>query len=411
LRTGIASVASAATLAPVCASPVDRLGNSQSAILFGAADSSDLAVVAVESFSFCTGTLVAPRVVVTAAHCITGSPARVFFGASTDGPGQRIAVARAKLHPAFDRPTLANDIAVLLLAEPAPTSATPVPLLEGRWSAALVGRGVRLVGFGTAGGTDPAPGTKRQGNALIRGFTDTTFTFEAASAQTCHGDSGGPALVTFEGEAVEYLAGVTSSGDGDCTASGTEMRVDAFLTDFIRPFVEETADGSRTLGQRCDDDRACATGLCVTAPDDADVHYCSAVCTADADCGAVMRCTAVGPARRCTFPPPTPRAFGAPCASDVDCESQLCARSASDTSRTCSLRCFPTNDPPCASGRSCLTNGDAPNRYACFASDPPPNGGCSIQSSSVPTDAVPLIIVAACVRRRRRTRETSERSG
>src|SRR5690348_6230505 len=43
--------------------------------------------VRVDGASSCTGTLIHPRVVTTAAHCLDGSSATITFGMSRDAPG------------------------------------------------------------------------------------------------------------------------------------------------------------------------------------------------------------------------------------------------------------------------------------------------------------------------------------
>src|SRR4051812_26200904 len=77
---------------------------SRSAVTHGAPDSDDPATVALvlpvavcgqPPIVFCTGTLVAGRAVLTAAHCLQDAPAgaiQVFFGADAHGTGERLDV-------------------------------------------------------------------------------------------------------------------------------------------------------------------------------------------------------------------------------------------------------------------------------------------------------------------------------
>ena len=62
------------------------------------------------------------------------------------------------------------------------------------------------------------------------GSVEHEYLYRAAPGIACHGDSGGPGLMTVGG--VERLVGVSSRSD--CTAVGTDTRVDAFL-DYLRP--------------------------------------------------------------------------------------------------------------------------------------------------------------------------------
>lgn len=90
---------------------------------------------------------------------------------------------------------------------------------------------------------------------------------------TCEGDSGGPVFVTSN--ATEEVAGITSFGDAQCMQSGTNMRVDAYRTDFIDPNVAaiEAAPAVRPAFDPCHD-------------------YCADACTGDADCPVGMGCVA-----------------------------------------------------------------------------------------------------------------------
>src|SRR3954452_21172663 len=80
----------------------------------GAIDDGDPAVVNVAN---CSAVLVAPRVLLTAAHCVDGAdPAglEAFFGNDRNGPGNRTPIIDARLHPGWDAVTLAHDAALLL---------------------------------------------------------------------------------------------------------------------------------------------------------------------------------------------------------------------------------------------------------------------------------------------------------
>ena len=215
-------------------------GRNAKAIVNGTLDPGDDNVVALldHGSPFCSGTLVAPQVVVTAAHCVLGVQAlggvAAYFGANPDGQaGRTIAVVDGRAHPEATLDDLRGvDVAVLALAEPAPFA--PKPMNDTPFDQGFTDRGLRLVGFGTDDPHGGGMGPKRQTITRVMSFTEADFDFGGTGTSACFGDSGGPAFMTIEGG--EVLVGVTSGGDPDCT-EGTYGRVDAHLDGFIRPFI------------------------------------------------------------------------------------------------------------------------------------------------------------------------------
>src|SRR5262245_42956304 len=90
-----------------CGLPATRAtGQSVDGIVAGADDDGDTAVVgiAAEGTILCTGTVIADRVIVTAAHCLRNKAARdvrVLFGSSPDD-GRWADVVDVQPHPDFD---------------------------------------------------------------------------------------------------------------------------------------------------------------------------------------------------------------------------------------------------------------------------------------------------------------------
>jgi V8-like Glu-specific endopeptidase len=217
----------------------------------------------------CTGTLVAPRVVLTAAHCVESpdvsqvlsvvfspEPARAL-------PTERVRVLEGRLHPAFN--AVEHDIGVLILAEDAPVA--PVPLSEVALSADGVGRTVRVVGFGRD--DEGRTGLRRSGTARVTAVEAGTFSIEASPGMSCGGDSGGPLFLEAGG--VEHLVGVTSYGDPSCTR-GTNMRVDVHAA-FLQSILDDVARAPPTR-----------------PPFEPVVDACTAHCEGHADCPLGMAC-------------------------------------------------------------------------------------------------------------------------
>ena len=200
--------------------------------------------------SFCTGTLVSDRVVVTAAHCLVDEDEDAelgfFIGPDTNEPsgGRVIAVESFHLHPDYDDFELDNDIAVVRLAESV-TGVSPIPLLQESMTDEWVGRDLVFVGYGITGSGEGGYGRKMSVTIPISEVHPMSFRYDHDSKNTCSGDSGGPALAQVEGQPV--LVGVTSWGDLDCAEFGVNVRVDPYI-DFIHAVSEGNGDSPGGAG-------------------------------------------------------------------------------------------------------------------------------------------------------------------
>ena len=256
-----------------------------------------VAVIADASFDFgggqglditqpiCTGTLIAPDVVLLAAHCLDLSalvfgfvqPTRADFYISFETdlsryaeadpngpplplPESAIPVRDRVAHPDFNIEALGegttgteSDVALLFL-DVAITDVAPEVVVTKAEAASLAdGTTVTIAGWGQqTADQQPPPGSvgiKMCGTSTIDeiGASLMLIGESAASVRKCHGDSGGPTYteVASSSSIKRRVIGVTSraySAEIDCAGGGVDTRVDAYL-DFI----------DAQMRARCDD--------------------------------------------------------------------------------------------------------------------------------------------------------------
>jgi len=326
---------------------------------------------------YCSGTLVTPEVVVTAAHCLTTVKGRkvrttppsevaisVGDGTYTDPDGVAYAAVETLVHPGYDDKALLNDIALVRVSPPV-TEVTPVPVLPHAlgFSASDFGETLNFAGFG-----DDEYGqynVKLQANGSLGGLgctvsgcfdsgdAATQISYNQYSSGPCFGDSGGPAFVNRGG--TWYLAGVTSYGDNYCTQYGVSTRVDAFeswIADFAGEAPTCVADGY--CDASCADDPDCAPPTCVAD------GYCDPACADDPDC-APPSCVADG------YCDPA-------CADDPDCGTSggSCGDGICDADESCDGR---SGTSACEADCPGKTTGKPTGRY-CYVGGACDGPGC-----------------------------------
>ncbi|RHY74345.1 hypothetical protein DYB28_011005 [Aphanomyces astaci] len=211
--------------------------------------------------TFCGASLVAPKILVTAAHCAETPWARYASIGSHysagDDDGERIKIVKRTLHPKYNKATRFDyDVAVFELE-----TASTFPPVKLNWDedqftapgAVSWARGFGSIYFDGPDSpvlleADVAIWENSKCHAAVNdtpnkwNVTSSMICAGGADKDTCNGDSGGPLTVVRNGE--EYLVGVTSwHSRDDCSIPGIPSvyaRISE-LRDFIEPFLPEAA--------------------------------------------------------------------------------------------------------------------------------------------------------------------------
>ncbi|MCC6215655.1 MAG: trypsin-like serine protease [Polyangiaceae bacterium] len=363
-----------------------------SPIIGGSPDPNESGTVAITHLDYgllCSGTLIAPTLVVTAKHCA--------FLERASGPDEPLAGDRFRVGfgPAWGQLTwrgttslewvgmpgelevdaavaAGEDVALLHLASAAPASAHVHSVRLDYVPKA--GDSLTIVGYGRSSLSSDTSGVKLQTTDAFHAFDGSTGILTAKGKGACSGDSGG----SFYFGGLRELVGVTSTAAGSSTTSFCDVgithassvrnpRVNALLAAALgvvpscTPIDEVCGDGldqdcdqipdngCLADGAACTSDVACRNGACI---DLGAGPVCGRRCDRQTTCPPGQRCVGTCGEGHCTTDPAGSGPLLAACTTDAECASSHCSSAGCTTLCGAALGECP-DDQACATTGAC----------------------------------------------------------
>ncbi len=236
------------------------------------------AAVLNDGSQFCSASLVHPRVVLLAAHCLLpgfGADAEeIQFGEDVEAPARTVQVDECGYHPDFQLSVEFSgiDVAYCTLSEEVNDVPIVPPLMGCERDALGPGTPLTIVGFGSDEGVKiddvwvefSGSGIKRYGDQVVDQIVDDGVWMLGDGVSACPGDSGGPAMMQLA-DGTWRVVGSASTNHPDAPQDGGQTcGYGSVYSTFasVMPWIEEQsgydvtpchdADGTWNPSVRCD---------------------------------------------------------------------------------------------------------------------------------------------------------------
>ncbi len=215
-------------------------------------------VLAIGTFpGTCSGTVVAPRWIVSARHCGLSVGDAFCVGRDPASPDVCFALTEVIEEPG------GNDLVLARLDDDATAALpglVPIPWMTERMDRSWIGRTAEAAGYGQQ--EDGSSGEREFTAEPIVEVSNPFVTIDGEGRRgVCFGDSGGPLMVVADDGTVR-VAGVLSYGDGSCVGRDNFTRIDLF-SDWLAAILGPPAVDGAPCGASLTEEGRCLGGQAV----------------------------------------------------------------------------------------------------------------------------------------------------